>query len=74
MVKLTDSDIMTIAEVAEYFGLSSSKIYQCARAGTIPAFKVAGSWRFSKTHIQIWVKEQITENVNSGQSSPLRCK
>jgi excisionase family DNA binding protein len=39
--------LMTIKEVAEYLQLEEHTIYKMARKGEIPAFKIAGQWRFS---------------------------
>ncbi|HFT4616585.1 TPA: helix-turn-helix domain-containing protein [Klebsiella pneumoniae] len=32
----------------------------------MPAFKVGGSWRFSRTEIDLWIKQQSTEGLAIG--------
>ena len=53
-----DNAIMTIGEVADYLKVTERTIYRLAGAKQIPAFKVGGSWRFSKADIDGWIREQ----------------
>jgi len=53
-----DNAIMTIGEVADYLKVTERTIYRLAGAKQIPAFKVGGSWRFSKMDIDRWIKQQ----------------
>ena len=53
-----DNAIMIIREVADYLKVTERTIYRLAGAKQIPAFKVGGSWRFSKTDIDRWIREQ----------------
>jgi excisionase family DNA binding protein len=57
----TDNAIMTIGEVADYLKVTERTIYRLAGAKQIPAFKVGGSWRFSKADIEAWIKKQSTQ-------------
>ena len=52
------SDVMTMDEVAEYLKLKLKTAYALAARGDIPGFKVGGSWRFRKSEIDRWIKEQ----------------
>jgi len=49
---------MTIGEVAGYLKVTERTIYRLAAAKKIPAFKVGGSWRFSRADIDAWIKQQ----------------
>ncbi len=53
-----ENDIITMREVAEYLKLNEKTAYRLTSEGKIPAFKVGGSWRFKKVHIDSWIKEQ----------------
>jgi len=53
-----DNAIMTIGEVADYLKVTERTIYRLAGAKKIPAFKVGGSWRFSKADIEAWIRDQ----------------
>ena len=62
----SDNAIMTIGEVAGYLKVTERTIYRLAGAKQIPAFKVGGSWRFSKAEIDQWIKKQSMEVVDAG--------
>lgn len=55
-------EIMTLKEVAEYLKLAEKTAYRLAAAGTIPGFKVGGSWRFRKAVIEDWIDQQTVKN------------
>ena len=52
------TDILMIKDVAEYLKVTERTIYRLAAAKKIPAFKVGGSWRFSKMDIDSWIRRQ----------------
>jgi len=52
--------ILTIKQVAEYLKVTERTIYRLAAAKKIPAFKVGGTWRFSRADIDSWIKLQST--------------
>lgn len=53
-------EILTIREVARYLKVTDRTIYRLAAAKKIPAFKVGGTWRFSRADIDVWIKRQST--------------
>jgi excisionase family DNA binding protein len=59
------TDILMIKDVAEYLKVTERTIYRLAAAKKIPAFKVGGSWRFSRGDIDSWIKEQSTVDTGS---------
>lgn len=62
----TDPDeILTIDELANYLKAGKRTVYRLAAEGRIPAFKVGGTWRFLRTDIEVWIKQQST-----GHSEP----
>jgi len=62
-----DNAIMTIGEVADYLKVTERTIYRLAGAKQIPAFKVGGSWRFSKADIDGWIKRQSMEQLETAK-------
>ncbi len=64
-----DNSIMTIGEVADYLKVTERTIYRLAGAKQIPAFKVGGSWRFSKADIDGWIRLQAQAGINAPQES-----
>ena len=53
-----ENAIITVGEVADYLKVTERTIYRLAGAKQIPAFKVGGSWRFSKADIEAWIRDQ----------------
>ncbi len=64
-MKKPEPDILTITEVAEYLKVAERTIYRLAAAKKIPAFKVRGTWRFSRAEIEQWIKRQTSEAQNN---------
>lgn len=50
--------ILTIREVAGLLRITEKTAYRLASTGTIPGFKVGGSWRFDRSHIAEWIRHQ----------------
>ena len=53
-----EASILTIKEVAEYLKVNERTVYRLAAAKKIPAFKVGGIWRFLRSDIDQWIKDQ----------------
>ncbi|HHH0339048.1 TPA: helix-turn-helix domain-containing protein [Yersinia enterocolitica] len=51
-------EILTVKQVAEYLKVTEKTIYRLVSAKKIPAFKVGGTWRFSSSSIDSWIKQQ----------------
>jgi excisionase family DNA binding protein len=60
-----ETDILTIKEVSEYLRLAEKTAYRLAAEGTLPGFKIGGSWRFRKTEIDSWINSQKKRQVNA---------
>ena len=55
---------MTLREVAELLKLSEKTVYRLAQRKEIPAFKVGGSWRFMRSDIDNWARQQLEDRKN----------
>ena len=55
-----EGEILTIKQVAEYLKVTERTIYRLAAVKKIPAFRVGGTWRFSRADIDSWIKQQST--------------
>lgn len=53
-----EGEILTLKQVAEFLKVTERTIYRLAAAKKIPAFKVGGTWRFSKAGITEWIRQQ----------------
>jgi excisionase family DNA binding protein len=50
--------LLTVVEVARYLRVHPATIYRLLSKRTIPAFRVAGEWRFRPAEIARWQREQ----------------
>jgi excisionase family DNA binding protein len=50
-------NLLTTAQVAEYLKVDKFTVYRLVTQKNIPAFKVGSQWRFKKTMIDAWLKE-----------------
>ena len=66
----TEGEILTIKEVAEYLKVTERTIYRLAGAKKIPAFKVGGTWRFSRADIDEWIKRQSSDQSDDPTGKP----
>ncbi len=60
---MSDDEIITIHELSAYLKLNEKTAYRLTAKGKIPGFKVGGSWRFRKSEIEKWIKEQEARNA-----------
>lgn len=56
--KTSDAEILTVEEVATFLKVTERSIYTLLTRQEIPAFKVGGSWRFSRKELENWIKSQ----------------
>lgn len=52
------TDVITIRELAAYLKMAEKTLYRLAAEGSVPGFKVGGAWRFRKSQIEEWIREQ----------------
>lgn len=53
---------MTVREVAVYLNVHEKTVYRLAQRRELPAFKVAGAWRFKREDIELWIERQKETN------------
>jgi excisionase family DNA binding protein len=66
----TEGEILTIKEVAVYLKVTERTIYRLAGAKKIPAFKVGGTWRFSRADIDAWIRRQSGDQSDDPAGKP----
>ena len=59
--------IMTLDEVAAYLKVGKRTVYRLVAAKKIPAFKVGGTWRFSRADIDGWIRQQSAQTLDDGR-------
>lgn len=66
-MKDATGEILTLDEVATYLKVGKRTVYRLAAAKKIPAFKVGGTWRFSRADIDGWIKQQSMEGLETAR-------
>ena len=59
-----EGEILTLKQVAHFLKVTERTIYRLAAAKKIPAFRVGGTWRFSKAEINQWIQRQSEGGKN----------
>lgn len=54
----SESDIMTVKDLALYLKIAEKTAYRFASEGKLPGFKVGSAWRFRKGEIDQWIEKQ----------------
>lgn len=55
--------VLTAREVGKILGLHTQTVYEKARAGEIPAFRVGRSWKFSREALEDWMRGTIEKRA-----------
>jgi len=53
-----EDEILTVDEVAAFLKAGKRTVYRLAANGTIPAFKLGGTWRFRRTDLNAWIESK----------------
>lgn len=53
-------EILTLKEVAEYLKVGERTVYRLVQDGRLPGFKVGGTWRFRRDHLDQWIEKHTT--------------
>lgn len=59
---ISQSDILTIDEVAALLKIPRSTVYKLAQQGKLPAKKVGKHWRFHRGMVMDWITGQPNGN------------
>ena len=59
---------MIVHEVADYLNCHYMTIYRLIKTARLPAFHLGGNWRFRRSEIETWIKEQSVVSANAPQS------
>ena len=62
-------EIFTLDEVAAYLKVGKRTIYRLVAEKKIPAFKVGGAWRFTRSDLDNWIKQQSMEALEGNQKT-----
>ncbi|MDA7903794.1 helix-turn-helix domain-containing protein [Mariniblastus sp.] len=63
---ITNSQIYTLAEAAAYLKVSERTLWQLARDGEIPCFRVGKQYRFVRSQLRAWAIGEQSEPKPAG--------
>ena len=58
----TDSEILTVMDVARFLRVPKSTVYKLARVGELPASKIGKHWRFLRRDIHEWMHSRSQQS------------
>jgi excisionase family DNA binding protein len=64
------SRVMTVPEVSEFLNVSPVTIYRLLRRRQIPAFRLAGNWRFNIEDLELWMENKAQKIELGGLRKP----
>ncbi len=62
--------VLTLSEVSDYLNVSPVTIYRLLRRRQIPAFRLAGNWRFNIEDLTLWIESQSNKFEPGGSRKP----
>ena len=65
---MATDEILTIREVAGLLKIGEKTAYTMAKAGELPGFKVRGQWRFRRTDLDGWIRDQVEQGQSKVES------
>jgi excisionase family DNA binding protein len=58
---MSNEQVLTVKEVAQYLKVNERTIYRMAGAGRVLAFKIGNTWRIRESDLNAWIKEQYNK-------------
>ena len=58
---MTTPQLLTVAEVADLFRVSSMTVYRLIRNGELPAVRVGRSYRVTESDLQAYLEAQVVD-------------
>ena len=55
---MSNEEVLKLKDVAALLKVGEKTVYSMAQAGELPAFKVPGQWRSSRTALDAWIDHQ----------------
>ena len=63
--------VLTLSEVSDYLNVSPVTIYRLLRRKQIPAFRLAGNWRFNVEDLALWMYGKSNKFELGGSRKPV---
>jgi excisionase family DNA binding protein len=60
--------ILTVPEMATFFGVTKKTIYAWCQAGQLPAFKIGQEWMVRQSDLQKMISAKLTKTRSKNQT------
>ena len=60
---MTDDQLMSVKELADYLNVNISTVYQWSQQGQVPAMKIGKMWRYRRAEIEDWLNQSRSPAV-----------
>ncbi len=67
---MSDDQLMSVKDLADYLQVNISTVYLWSQRGQIPAMKVGNMWRYRRSEIEEWLNQRRTPAI--GQDAVTR--
>ena len=64
MAEEASSETLTVRDVARHLKVDEKTVYRLTQRGSLPGFKVAGTWRFKRVDLEAWIESQKEAAAN----------
>lgn len=64
---MTEREILTAKQAAEFLGLTPLTVCKYARLGVLPGRKIGKDWRFVKVDLLSWIRGESGQGANETQ-------
>lgn len=55
---MIEPPVLTVKDVATLLRVDEKTVYRLVKKRELPAFKVAGAWRFKRDDMESWIEKQ----------------
>ncbi len=63
--------ILTVPEMAKFFGVSKKTIYEWCKTGALPAFKIGQEWMVRQSDLQKMITGKLSKSRGSSSANRL---
>ena len=60
---MSDNQLMSVKDLADYLQVNISTVYLWSQRGQIPAMKVGNMWRYRRSEIEEWLNQRRTPAI-----------
>jgi excisionase family DNA binding protein len=68
MTRIEFPEVMGITQASAYLDVAPDTLYDYAKNGTLPAFKLGNRWKFRKVRLDEWMDEMVARRGAVGAS------